>query len=229
MADKITAVTFDIDGTLYSVKKFRFRQILMMLPFIDVIKDLQAIRESIRGNEYPDIKAVQIQMFADKRNITVSQAESILQRVVYQRWIESLKKVRLFSGVKKVLKTLSAKNISLGLISDYPVEPKIAALDLSDIKFDVMVSAEEVGALKPHAKSFKVAAEKLGVATKNILHIGDRQDCDVAGARQAGMRTGLFFQKKPPQNVRADFIFSNWKDLIKIIEEKIGFEKIGDD
>lgn len=57
------------------------------------------------------------------------------------------------------------------------------------LHFAHRVSAREVGAAKPDARIFLAAAELLGIAPENILHVGDDPKLDVVGAREAGMRT----------------------------------------
>ena len=51
------------------------------------------------------------------------------------------------------------------------------------------IASRDVGSAKPEAKIFLAAAERLGVAPENILHVGDDPELDVVGARDAGMRT----------------------------------------
>lgn len=57
------------------------------------------------------------------------------------------------------------------------------------LHFAHRISARDVGAAKPDARIFLAAAEKLGIAPENILHVGDDPELDVAGARDAGLRT----------------------------------------
>jgi putative hydrolase of the HAD superfamily len=51
------------------------------------------------------------------------------------------------------------------------------------------ICARDVGVAKPDARIFLAAAERLGVAPENILHVGDDPEMDIAGARDAGLRT----------------------------------------
>jgi FMN hydrolase / 5-amino-6-(5-phospho-D-ribitylamino)uracil phosphatase len=51
------------------------------------------------------------------------------------------------------------------------------------------VSARDTGTPKPDARIFLAAAERLGVAPAEVLHVGDDPELDVVGARDAGMRT----------------------------------------
>lgn len=51
------------------------------------------------------------------------------------------------------------------------------------------VSARDTGVAKPDARIFITAADRLGVAPDEILHVGDDPELDVVGARDAGLRT----------------------------------------
>ena len=51
------------------------------------------------------------------------------------------------------------------------------------------ICARDSGVAKPDPRIFLAAAERLGVAPAQILHVGDDPVMDVAGARDAGLRT----------------------------------------
>ena len=51
------------------------------------------------------------------------------------------------------------------------------------------ICARDSGVAKPDPRIFLAAAERLGVAPEQILHVGDDPAMDVAGARDAGLRT----------------------------------------
>lgn len=51
------------------------------------------------------------------------------------------------------------------------------------------ICARDSGMAKPDPRIFLAAAERLGVAPGQILHVGDDPEMDVAGARDAGLRT----------------------------------------
>lgn len=55
--------------------------------------------------------------------------------------------------------------------------------------FHCAVAAREVGVGKPDPRIFHAAASRLGVATGELLHVGDDPELDVLGARRAGLRT----------------------------------------
>ncbi|KJV30058.1 HAD family hydrolase [Luteibacter yeojuensis] len=55
--------------------------------------------------------------------------------------------------------------------------------------FHTRISAAGAGVAKPDPKIFLAAAEALGVAPGEILHVGDDPLLDVVGAHEAGLRT----------------------------------------
>ncbi|HEY4294430.1 HAD family hydrolase [Luteibacter sp.] len=55
--------------------------------------------------------------------------------------------------------------------------------------FHTRLNACGVGVAKPDPQIFLAAAKALGVAPADILHVGDDPLLDVAGAREAGMKT----------------------------------------
>lgn len=54
---------------------------------------------------------------------------------------------------------------------------------------DIVLGSADIGAKKPEARFFALAAERAGVPPGEILLAGDRLDNDVAPARRAGWRT----------------------------------------
>jgi putative hydrolase of the HAD superfamily len=54
------------------------------------------------------------------------------------------------------------------------------------------IFSDEIGHAKPHAAIFEAAREALGLAPEEILHVGDSEEADVAGARAAGFRSAHF-------------------------------------
>ena len=60
------------------------------------------------------------------------------------------------------------------------------------------VCARDSGIAKPDARIFHAAAECLGVAPGQILHVGDDPAMDMAGARDAGLRTAWINREAQP-------------------------------
>ena len=49
--------------------------------------------------------------------------------------------------------------------------------------------SNELGICKPHPEIFRLALEPLDVRPEEAIHVGDRPDLDLAGAREAGLRS----------------------------------------
>lgn len=60
------------------------------------------------------------------------------------------------------------------------------------------VCARDTGVPKPDARIFLAAAERLGLAAGEILHVGDDPELDVVGARDAGLRTAWINRARHP-------------------------------
>ena len=72
-------------------------------------------------------------------------------------------------------------------VSDFDAEAKLEALGLRH-HFDHTYAAERYGALKPDPAVFRAALADLGIAPSTLLHVGDRPDTDGLAARAAGAR-----------------------------------------
>ena len=75
-----------------------------------------------------------------------------------------------------------------------------ADLDMIGIRahFAHHVCARDSGVAKPDPRIFVLAAERLGVAPEEILHVGDDPVLDVVGARDAGLRTAWINRSRAP-------------------------------
>lgn len=214
----IQAVTLDMDGTLYSLRRMAWRTWWITLPVADVFRDLRHVREQMRGAEpVADFRKEQARRLAALRGIPAQRAEQQVDRVI-QRWSRLFARLRPRPGVRDTLTLLHRRGIRLGIVSDYPARDKLAGLGLDEVPFQVIAVAEEAGALKPHPAVFEQAAAALQAPADRVLHVGDREDCDVAGAQAAGMRTALFRRGRRVTRSRADLVFSHFGRLIPALE-----------
>ncbi|MBI4659633.1 MAG: HAD-IA family hydrolase [Verrucomicrobia bacterium] len=96
---------------------------------------------------------------------------------------------RIYDDVLPALHQLRARNIRLGVVSNWDerLRPLLGKLKLQDL-FEVIVVSGEVGLHKPHPAVFRSALEQLGWPGHAVLHVGDRVIEDVQGAEQAGLR-----------------------------------------
>jgi len=130
-------------------------------------------------------------------------------------------------GIHQALKALHGK-YRLGVISDAIFSPGrvlrglLEKEGLADL-FDVFVFSDEIGGAKPDASVFRAAANGLGVEPSEIVHVGDREPNDIAGARAAGARAILttVVKDRGSAQTEADAIcddYSNLVDSISLLE-----------
>lgn len=76
----------------------------------------------------------------------------------------------------------------MGVLSDYPAAAKLEALGLAG-RFSPVVCTTDPGvnALKPDPRGFTHVCEHWGLASADVLMVGDRVDVDAGGALAAGM------------------------------------------
>jgi putative hydrolase of the HAD superfamily len=94
----------------------------------------------------------------------------------------------VFDDARPLVKRLKGAGLVLGVVSNW--SPSLQAL-LARLGFEgdfrFVLASALVRAEKPEPAIFRRAIELAGVPAERCLHVGDRDDCDVAGARDAGL------------------------------------------
>ena len=132
----------------------------------------------------------------------------------------------LIPGAAGVIAEL-AERYDLCIVSDTIYTPGHglrALLEHHDVEkyFKAFVFSDEVGRSKPHPDCFQSAAEKLGSNFSKMLHIGDREAKDIAGAQAVGMKAILFTGARDEGSkgeTSADAVIENFSDLIGAIDK----------
>ncbi len=134
---------------------------------------------------------------------------------------------RAIDGVEDTLGELHRRGILLGLICNtghgHTMRRLLDRFDLTKY-FEALLFSDEVGWRKPNRRIFREALARLGfVKPYQCLHVGDRLEFDVAGAKNYGMRA-VFFDKyqfhEPPEDCpEPDFTIHEFPDVLNIIEE----------
>lgn len=99
---------------------------------------------------------------------------------------------RIFDDVLPAIDALAARGINLGIISNWDerLQPLLAKMGLSKY-FETIIVSCDVGFTKPSPVIFEHTSKKMGVAPEFILHVGDSEEHDVKGAKDAGFQTLL--------------------------------------
>lgn len=113
---------------------------------------------------------------------------AVLDDVVSEHLRLDRENARLFDDVAPTVDALRSEGHRLALITNGASDvqrARLAALGMEGW-FDVVVISAEVGAVKPAATVFDLAAAGLGVGGRDLWHVGDTLATDVAGALAAG-------------------------------------------
>jgi HAD superfamily hydrolase (TIGR01509 family) len=191
----IRAVSFDLDGTLYDDARARPRLLWATFPRWRTLRVGRRAREELRGRDFADgeaLLAAEAALCAERLERPADAVRAQLRELFDVRLTAVLARTGPRPGARAALAALAERGVGLAVVSDRgAVREKLAALGLLDLPWGALVSADDVGALKPSPTLFVRAAAALGVAPAELLHVGDRDDTDGAGARAAGCPTAI--------------------------------------
>lgn len=97
---------------------------------------------------------------------------------------------RAFDDVHPALTQLRDRGFTLAVLTNgsrIQQHAKVQALGLVEY-LEAVVTSDELGAAKPAPSSYLETCERLPADPATTLHVGDRYDVDVAGARSAGLQ-----------------------------------------
>jgi putative hydrolase of the HAD superfamily len=206
------AISFDMDGTLYRVRRLRVAWRLRWERGLLVA--LLAAREKMRHEAPLDdrdaLAAREAELVAPSFNLS---REDALRRIRDLR--EAMPDALTlgaspYRGVVSALEAAHVRGLKLAVLSDYEPGKKLAHLGLDHLPWAALIAAENSGALKPHPRAFVEVARALSIDPADIVHVGDREDLDVEGAIGAGMRAWRFSRSGKKVTSRAEHVFTEW-------------------
>ncbi|MDR0878444.1 MAG: HAD family hydrolase [Treponema sp.] len=223
MQNNISAVAFDLDGTLYP----NYRLNLRLLPFIlrewRLLSAFGKARDAIRAGQEQNAGGKnggggcfykeQARLTAGFLKADPLVIEEKIEKFIYRGWEPIFTKIKLFPYVPETLCALKERGFKLGLLSDFPPNQKLANLGIGGL-WDAVLCSEEINALKPDPRPFEALIKALDCAPEQILYVGNSRRYDVAGAKRAGMRAAwVRFTADSAHN--ADFVFRDYRQLRK--------------
>jgi putative hydrolase of the HAD superfamily len=137
---------------------------------------------------------------------------------VADRYIEiSRTKTIVFEGTYPILDYLRNK-YKLAIITNgfsEVVEHKMRNCRLNEY-FEYVQTSEDAGVQKPDTKIFELVMQKFGVLPSQAIMIGDNLETDIAGGKNAGMRT-ILFDPKDKCSLYGDLKINNLMELTKYL------------
>lgn len=88
--------------------------------------------------------------------------------------------------------------------------------------FNSFVFSDEAGYSKPNVKAFQTVMMSVGAVPERSFHIGDMDQTDITGARNAGMFAILYtgVSDSSAENNHSDAVFEHWRDIVEYLLDK---------
>ncbi|UTD12914.1 HAD family hydrolase [Treponema denticola] len=228
----ISAIAFDIDGTLYPSWRFNLRIIPFLLKHFNFMSAFNKTRKDIRLwqeknpdkvlSNFFDFQAEILAKYAGKNKEDV---KNFLETEIYEGWKKRFARIKPYFFARESIEEFKRCGLKIALLSDFLPEQKNDVWGILPL-CDAVFGTETIGALKPSPLPFKRLAEALDLPCDKILYVGNNLRYDVAGAKAAGMHTAciksrlfillkkVFVQK---DNEKPDIYFSNYRQLLKFM------------
>ena len=203
---RIRAISIDLDDTLWPIWPTIRRAEAVLLDWLThnapataaLFSDTEALR-AIRNQMVtlrPDLKGDLSALRRESIRLALTQAgdEPALAEPAFDLFFAERQRVELFDDAHDTLAFLSAR---------YPVvavsngNADIHRIGIGHY-FRHSISASDFGIAKPDVRIFHAAAQSVGVAPYEVLHVGDDAALDVVGALNAGMQTAWVNMKGQP-------------------------------
>lgn len=188
----IKLVSWDVDGTMYSITRMR-RHIMRMF-----LSETARGRAVLAGKELAALRRYRSRINA-ARSAGGALTKFFLEHncrdalvEVEKRWYgPAIERTGPRRSVTNVISFLDARDIPQVVLSDYEAAYKLDSLGLAG-HFASIYVGEHLGFVKPSPIGFQRAAADYEISTASLLHIGDRVDRDDAGAKAAGCQCLIF-------------------------------------
>ena len=228
-ADRLKAIVFDIDGTLYRQGPLR-RAMLARLAAayaahpirgwrtLRVLRAYRHAQEELRAGAFSgEIAAAQIALTCERTKVDRDTVAACVATWMEQEPLPFLREC-LQPGVIEFLQTCRSRGVQLGALSDYPADAKLQALGLFEL-FDLVLCAQSthVNVFKPHPRGLLLALERLGVDRSEALYVGDRVDVDAPTAKAASVACAILTTGRTASSGGHHVEFTTYSKLHEIL------------
>ncbi len=127
-------------------------------------------------------------------------------------------------GVRDFLEYLKGRKIRTGVISNITYAPAVVKQRINDLlpenEFEFVITSSNYVFRKPNKRLFTLALEKAGLQPEEVWYVGDRYDCDVEGAQNAGLFPVWYIGAIDPPDTKDPHILTvkSWEELKKHLE-----------
>ena len=229
---KITAISFDADGTLWDFTQVMRHALNRALDELRrhvptparplTVETMIAIRNQaaaeLKGQpvNMEDIRLAAFQKTLHHVGTSDNGLAAHLTALYLKHRFED---IRLFDDVIPSLDALQDR-YTLGLLTNGNTYPDRCGLQG---RFQFAVFAQDHGVEKPDPRLFQIALERAGCDNVEMLHVGDSLRDDVGGANGVGVRSVWLNRNRRTNNsgIQPDFKITSLTDLTKITQRTI--------
>ncbi|WP_394205304.1 HAD family hydrolase [Shewanella waksmanii] len=183
---KVSAVLFDLDGTL-----------------ADTADDLvAALNLALADFGYDQVSLAKMRHVASDGSLAMVKAaanglddeklEALRQSLLSHYASVNGHQARLFAGIDSLLTQLTERGIAFGLVTNKPARytrPYMDQIGLTE-KMSCIISGDSTAFSKPHPQPMLLAAQQTNVAPEHILYLGDARR-DLEAAQNTNMLGGV--------------------------------------
>ena len=155
---KIVSVSFDIDGTLYPIRKVQLKW------WLNLLSDSRSAWKFLKIKREWELRR--------KGNSTVPVSSNDVE--YFEAYLVSMLNPSLVpEEIKDFIQVLKSKNIAIYFLSDHGAKAKLAGLHLDSegTPVNCLIETQE---LKPHEKISRLLRDKYLIRPETHLHLGDR-------------------------------------------------------
>jgi FMN phosphatase YigB (HAD superfamily) len=166
-----------------------------------------------------------IPLIAENESIELNEKEKEHYKQVFYSYV--LENQKFSSKTEELLKELKREGKRLALLSERDSIGGFKAQRINKVPFHryfdvVVIAGETIPFLKARdgSKAFIETAKLLGLSTKDIIMVGDRQDLDIQNAKESGMKAVLFTgyaKSQEKSKYKPDLTISDISDFRKIL------------
>jgi len=203
---KVSAILFDLDGVLVDS---------MDAWYLSVNKACKLLgKEQLSKLEFASIWGQGL----DKDAVLLGISKNGVLNIYRKIFPNYLDKIKLISGVKKVLGTLDNNGLKKAIVTNSPrfiTDMILKKFDLTR-HFQIICCGDEVSQEKPHPEICLYAIKILNVNANETVMVGDTEN-DIIAGRKAGCYTIGF-------RIDGDYTIQNIDELPKILKnlENVG-------
>lgn len=191
----IRGISFDADQTLWDFRGVMERalartaeDIVDRFPGLSITaEELQEARHEVadgyrgRPHSLEVVREESFKVALERAGVVASDAETAAAELVELYMHLRFDEIELYDDVRRALLLLDGQ-YGLALLSNGNTDPERCGLPGV---FDAVVLGPDHGFEKPNPRAFELVADQLGIATTELVHVGDGLD-DVIGANGVG-------------------------------------------